>query len=183
MSARPLVLSALAAAFAISLAACTPFNTEGARRVLPASPSAAAPSAAAPSASAQPAPDGDCGGLPVTLSAGRDLRLQGDCPQVTITGTEVEVDLTGATVDEIVVEGDRHDVDAGGISTLRVSGQDNDIEATTIASLEIMGDRNELDVGGEAGTVVVDGNDNEVDAGALGSVDDRGERNVIVVDR
>ncbi|MCR2814410.1 DUF3060 domain-containing protein [Microbacterium jiangjiandongii] len=182
MSRRAFSLTVVAAAFALSLVACSPIDTDGAQRVT-VEPSSAAPAPSASADVATPAPDGDCGGLAVTVSAGRDLRLRGDCPQVTVSGTEVEIDLRGAVVGELLIDGDRHDVEAGDVTDLRVSGQDNDIEASAVGSLDIAGDRNEIDVRGDVGPVMVNGNDNEVDAAALGAVTDSGDRNVIAVDR
>ncbi|MDL5350431.1 hypothetical protein [Microbacterium sp. zg-YB36] len=179
MSPRRLLVTVTAAAFALSLSACVPISTDGAR---PADDDARPSASAAPSAPGA-ATGGDCGGEPVTVSSGSDLDLSGDCPQVTLSGTDIELDLTRATVDELQISGDRHEVDAGDVVTVAISGQDNNLEATSVMSLELTGDRNEIDVRGEIGEVVVNGNDNEVDAGALGDVVDNGDRNFIVVDR
>jgi len=192
MSARSLTLTAAAVTFTFgfALTGCVPIATDDARPVTTVRPTApAAPAtpgeAGTPDAStASPAPTGgDCAGEPVAVSSGNDLVLSGDCPRVTVSGTDVDLDLTRAAVGELVIEGDRHDVEAGDVAAASIAGQDNDLEAATVGALVVTGDRNDVGVRGEIGSIAVNGNDNEVEGGSLGDVVDSGARNTIVVDR
>lgn len=106
-----------------------------------------------------------------------EVRVIGTCPRVEIEGNDLDIDLDGASVDEVTLRGDRNEIDAADIGSLSVAGQDNDIDAASIGSLVITGDRNDIDARGVVGAIRIDGNDNEIEAGQLGDIADNGTRN------
>lgn len=106
-----------------------------------------------------------------------DLTLVGTCPRVEISGTDLDVTLRAAMYDEVVVRGDRNDVEALSVSALSIEGTENEWDGQDAGSLAISGDRNELDFDGTVGAIAVAGNDNEVEAAVLGAIDDAGDRN------
>lgn len=132
--------------------------------------------------SAQPTPPGmgiDCGGRPVVLSAGSpSFTLSGECPDVQVQGPDLAVDLTSASVQSLLVGGDRVTVRAGGIADVTVQGNDTVVSATGIEALVVRGDRNAVISSGGVGSVVVQGNDNTV-RGGVGRMSDEGGRNTI----
>lgn len=122
----------------------------------------------------------DCAGQPVTIAAEAGAAdLTGDCPSVTVNGADRHVDLSGAAVGELILRGDRIEVDAGVLGTLEIGGQDNEVTASTIGGVSIRGDRNEVSATGQIGSVMISGNDNDVDAQLVGSVEVSGGGNEV----
>lgn len=185
---RPLAL-ALLVAVGMSVAGCGVLAGERAT-VVPTDagtrptvvPSAPATSAAPSTPSVAPPADGltDCAGAAVTLSgADVDFTLVGDCPAVTVNGTDLDIDAAGATVGSLQLGGDRNELDAQRVETLAVGGQENEIDAVEIGSLAVNGDRNEVEADVRIGAVAVSGNDNRVTAPERGPVTDNGQRNTV----
>ncbi|WP_396668207.1 hypothetical protein [Microbacterium sp. R86528] len=120
----------------------------------------------------------DCAGAAVTVAdSAAEYELRGVCPQITIEGNDLEVELEGAETRAIVMRGDRIDVDAGDVSSVSISGQSNSVDAASLGSLDIAGSRNEVDIDGIVGSVVINGDDNNVDGREIGNVNDSGSRN------
>jgi hypothetical protein len=122
----------------------------------------------------------DCGGAAASVSGDRrDVTVVGVCPRVEIQGTDLRVDLRGAGVQELRIDGDRNDVLSGATGATVVAGQDNTLAAEGADALAIDGDRNDVSATGELGRVEVAGSDNSVEASAIGGTVDQGERNEV----
>lgn len=152
----------------------------------PATPSAAPPSAPASSTPA-PAPVPGTGpecieGTLTIRGAGLDVDFAGECARVDIEGTDLDVDLSEARIDGVVVRGDRNEVDLGGVGSLEVTGQSSEVDVDAIGALTVSGDRNVVDSEGDIGSVRVSGNDNRVEGRTLGPVEQSGDRNEVVAD-
>lgn len=173
---RRLAFLPIAVVLAFSLSGCITVQ-------LPATSDASnAPSAPAPSATTTPSDDvdlvGDCStGVVVLDQAGADYTL-GDCASVTIQGTDI--DLDAGAIAQLIVRGDRNDVDAANIGAVTIQGQDNDLDGRDISDLQISGDRNSVDADGVIALVTVDGNDNEVEATTIDVINDNGRNDIRV---
>lgn len=143
-------------------------------------PTAPAP-IATPTANSPVASAGDCGGAPITLTAGSEtLALSGDCPDVQVQGSALVVDTSNASVGALSVSGDRIQLNIGAAASLTVLGNDAVVSATTLGTLTLRGDRNAVVVGGALASVGFEGNDNSVRAnGGVASVNDAGARNAV----
>lgn len=134
-----------------------------------------------PTATASPAPGsmGDCGGGELTITEPGDHRI-GDCNELVIEGNGIDVDA--GMIGSLVIRGDDIDVDADGIGSIDIEGQDNDVDSRSdVGEVEIAGDRNGIDVEGSIGRVTIAGNENEIEAtGGIGAADDNGDRNEIL---
>lgn len=98
---------------------------------------------AGPDASASPTPDAgeDCGELVLDEPGDYDL---GECDSVTLEGDDIS--LGAVSIGELVIRGDRNDVDVvGGIDAVVVDGDDNVV-----------------DVGGPIGSVTESGRGNRI---------------------
>lgn len=143
-----------------------------------------------PAATADPEPSArvtdvaaDCiDGVARLAGSAQQVSLVGSCARVEIEGTDLDVDLTRASVEDVVLRGDRNEVDAASVGSLSIEGTENDWEGVDIGSLSLRGDRNEIDLDGRAGAIAVAGNDNTVEAHEFGATDDNGQRNRFPVD-
>jgi hypothetical protein len=180
MSRRP--IAAGLALLACALAGCTPFPVGPGE--IPDDPIVATPiptATASDGETAEPGGATDCAGKPVIVDAvDAEFELHGECPEVTISGTELGLDILGS-VGTITMTGDRIEVDVADAGTIAIAGQANDVDAANIGTLRIAGDRNEVDVDRGIGSVSVQGDDNEVEAATIGSSDDQGDRNDVRV--
>lgn len=142
------------------------------------SPSASADPTGTPTPSAEPTvppQEYDCDGVVLDRPGHYVL---GDCGEVTIEGTGVE--LIVSSIARLTIRGDDAEVAAGTLGTVEISGQDNEMVATMLAHLVIRGDGNEVDVEETITSANVSGNENEVRAGrGIGSVSDTGLLNEI----
>lgn len=186
---RPAALAAASALLGVVLAGCALVSSSR-ETVLPPAPapvaSTSVPTTAPSTAAPVPSPsvvvgdEMDCGGAAVSLSgADQDFTLVGECPEVTAGGTELDIDMTRATVGTLLLNGDRNDVDAATVGAIVVGGQDNEIDAAAVAQLTLNGERNEVEADGRIDAVTVSGNDNRVTAGSLGTIADQGQRNTL----
>lgn len=119
-------------------------------------------------------------GISRVNGASQSVTLAGDCDRVEISGNDLTVDLTEATARDVVIRGDRNDVEAEQMGAVDIEGNDNEWDGDSLGSLSVRGDRNDVDVDADLGAVTVGGNDNVIEAGILGAVDDTGQRNRIV---
>lgn len=136
--------------------------------VIPAAPS---PTPAPVSSSAAQAPDRDV----VTCAEGesrsisgseQNVRVEGPCAQLSISGSGMTVDASTARVGSLAVAGDRVSVDAADITTLSVQGNDGLIRsAGAIGSVDLSGDRTRVTAVGSISSVAVRGQENSVTAG------------------
>lgn len=122
----------------------------------------------------------DCVDGVLALSGARqEIDVAGSCTRVEVSGTDLEIDLERAEVSEVVVRGDRNDVDASALDSVIVEGQGNEIGADAVGAASLSGDRNSLDVDGALGSLVIRGNDNEVEAARIDASDVQGDRNEV----
>lgn len=122
----------------------------------------------------------DCHGEPLTINGSDQRRtVTGTCPALEIDGNGVTVTLVDATVEGVVIRGDRVVVDGGELGSVSIGGQDNRVDAVALGSLEIRGDRNLIDVEGRLGAVAIGGNDNGVTGSTVGEVTVDGDRNQV----
>ncbi|WP_166867887.1 lipoprotein [Salinibacterium sp. ZJ70] len=107
----------------------------------------------------------------------------GDCDELTIDGDGIDVDA--GEIRNLIIRGDDADIEATSIDSVDLEGQKSDVESRgDVGEIVITGDRNGIDVDGEIGTVTLNGNDNEVEAtGAIGPTTDNGERNEVLADQ
>jgi len=119
-----------------------------------------------------------CAGDDITLS---DLTgpviITGDCPSVTIEGSnfDVRIEKTGS----LTIRGDDNDVDVVDASAVMISGQDNDVDVTRsgITLVEIAGNDNSVSTPGDIDGAVVNGNDNDLEYATLGERAENGTGN------
>ena len=122
----------------------------------------------------------DCGGQAVTINASsRQLSVTGTCPLVEIDGNDLDVALAGATVDRVVIRGDRVKIAAADLGSVQIGGQDDQVDAASLGALEIRGDRNRVGVDRGLGAVTIGGNANDVLAGSIGAVTVQGQGNQV----
>lgn len=122
---------------------------------------------------------GGCDGRPVVLTAGSPtLTISGDCPDVQVQGTDLAIDARAASVQTLLIAGDRVSVRAGGVGTLTIRGNDTVVSAAGIDALVVNGDRNAVVAAGGVDSVVVQGNDNTV-RGSVDRISDQGGRNSV----
>ena len=124
--------------------------------------------------------DTDCGdGDSILLNEpGVDYRLTGDCAEVVVEGTDIDVDAEG--IGSLILRGDDNDIDARAVGSIEVSGQDNDVSVDSVGSVVLTGNGNDVDSNGDVGSVAFNGNDNSVDAdGQVGPVTDNGSDNEV----
>jgi len=146
--------------------------------VQPATPSGTPTDASPTPPTTTDEPSADCvDGVLALNGASRTFVVTGACARIDIAGTELDVDLTRADVQDLTVRGDDNEIEAGPLDALTLEGQANDLEAPAIGDVTVRGDRNALDVDGAIGSLLLSGNDNEVDAATIGSADVRGDRN------
>lgn len=171
-----LILAVAAAALLFSGCAAEPSPALTARPGTAGSTIVATPTIILPAT--EPVIDQSCvDGISRVSGSSQDVSFAGECERVEISGSDLEVNLRSATVREVIIRGDRNDVDAGAVSTLSIEGMDNEWDGASLGSISVRGDRNEIELDGDAGTVAVSGNDNSVQAAAFGAIDDAGERN------
>ncbi|MFG6278249.1 DUF3060 domain-containing protein [Microbacterium sp. 5K110] len=161
-----------------SSAVPTPSNT----------PSVEAAPSTAPSRSpdsARGAADGaltDCGdGGTASVNGGeRAVRVEGTCAQLTVSGSALTVDASGATIGVLTLAGDRIRVVAASIDSATSQGNDSALAvAGAVGRLDLSGDRATVTVGGAISSLLVRGQDNTVTAaGGIGesAVEGRGNR-------
>lgn len=168
-------------ALALLLAGCVAEPSPG-LTVLPDRPSATPVSPSTTEVTTAPPVDPVAGcvdGVSRISGSSQSVAFAGECARLEISGNDLAVDLTGATTQEIVVRGDRNDVDAIAAGALDIEGNDNTWSGPSLGSLTLRGDRNVIDLTADLGAAAVGGNDNVITAGILGSVDDSGQRNSI----
>jgi hypothetical protein len=162
---RLIAVSALIAS-ALAISGCISIVVRPAETGMPSPGLTAAP---LPGASMSPQPDDgplDCGGVAVDLSGDRmTFVVVGECPAVTVTGSDIEVDFVGADVGSLTIRGDRTVVTANAMAAAEIDGQDNVVDAVGLDSLTIRGDRNEVRSENGIDSVVVNGNGNVVRGG------------------
>lgn len=143
-----------------------------------AGPTASAAPSASPAPSAPPASgEVDCGGVAISVTS-TGTRLVGDCPDVTIQGSALAVDATGATLVRVAVRGDRVTLTAETVSELTVQGNDVRVDVRSLSSVAVEGDRNTITATDGIEAVTLRGNDNSVRA-QVDRVDDGGARNTV----
>jgi hypothetical protein len=104
-----------------------------------------------------------------------EYALTGDCPDVSVEGSDIDVNLDGVELGSLTVLGDRNEVDdAASPTEVTVRGHDNEIDATDIGDLLLAGDRNEVDASSQIMIVSIEGDDNQVDTDYLGHSSDGG---------
>ncbi len=147
------------------------------QRVVAEAPAEAVPTTATPLTPA-PRSTTDCAGQPVLLTQGRsEFRLTGDCPDVRVEGTDI--DVFAQDVGTLLVVGNENEVRANAVSSATLQGRDNDLSARSVGALVILGNSNEAIVLGPIDSVVIDGSRNEVVGRPIGSVVSNGRFNDI----
>lgn len=122
----------------------------------------------------------DCSGAPVVLDAGsRSLTLSGDCAEVRVNGSALQVDAAAADIAVLIVSGERIVVSAGTVGQLSSRGNDNVVTAASVSMFDVEGDRNSLTATGAVEGVSFRGNDNAVRGASVGQVSDTGDRNTV----
>lgn len=158
--------------------------------VVTTSPAPGVETTPAPGVTAAPAPSSptdDAGALTCADGESRSIsgaeqtvRLSGTCGEVTVSGSALTVDASGATIGTLRISGDRARVTAKGIDTLVVQGNDGSVaSAGAIGRVDLSGDRSTVEAVGSIDTVTVRGQDNVVRAaGGVGSstVEGRGNQ-------
>lgn len=121
------------------------------------------------------------GGSQSISGAEQTVRLTGTCGEVTVSGSALTVDASGATIGTLRISGDRARVTAAGIDALVVQGNDGSVgSAGAIGSVELSGDRTTVEAAGAIATVAVRGQDNVVRAdGGVGSSTVEGRGNTV----
>lgn len=200
MEARRLVtalVGAVSLAAAVSGCALVPRPVE--TRLPPGAPAAASPTPSAeipaPSRTATASPQ-VTGAAPTTLdgtvSCGdggseslsgseQAFRLVGTCAEVTVSGSALTVDATGATIGTLRLSGDRLRVTTAAVDALTVQGNDDSVTSSAaMTSADVSGDRATIQADGAITTVVVRGQDNVVQSGlGVGSATVEGRGNQI----
>lgn len=126
----------------------------------------------------QPRNTTDCAGRPVLIERSlSEFRLTGDCPEVTVTGTSI--DVYAQDIGVLEVRGTGNDVNAREVSSALLSGRGNDLVARSVGKLTITGNSNDADVRGPIDEVIIDGSRNDVRGRPVGSVVSNGRFNDI----
>lgn len=152
----------------------------------PTSGSTPTPEAAPTPTVVTPTPSEDdvltCGGEPVTITGQeRQVRLEGTCTSVDVSGTALIVDATAASMQTLTVSGERIRVDVAAVDRITVQGNDAAIAAaSSVSDVEVSGDRAMITSTGDISAVVVRGQDNTIRAdGNVSSVTLEGRGNSI----
>ncbi len=121
------------------------------------------------------------GGSQSISGAEQTVRLTGTCGEVTVSGSALTVDASGATIGTLRISGDRARVTAAGVDALVVQGNDGSVgSAGAIGSVDLSGDRTTVEAAGAIATVAVRGQDNVVRAdGGVGSSTVEGRGNTV----
>ncbi len=169
----------------VLVVSCSPQVSEQRRTVVPSAPAERASPALTgqPTASATAATDVDavdCGGDALTLNGSNsEFKLIGDCPSVTIGGSDNSVDVTGATVASMEINGDRNSLHTASVSSIDINGQGSSVVADTVGSLNINGNENLATVSGVLESITISGNANVIKSGSDPLQDVSGSDNVV----
>jgi hypothetical protein len=184
--------AACAAAAIVVLSGCG-LGPQPVVTVLPTDGAAAPSSTPAPSSSVVPVPPTavptpssdaadavDCAGGPVVLDAGSaSLTIRGECPDVQVNGTGLQIDASQADIARLTASGERIVLVLGRVGEATLRGNDIRATATEITAFTVQGDRNTLTASDSVGSVSFRGNDNGVRAASVGPVSDEGDRNSV----
>lgn len=121
------------------------------------------------------------GGSQSVSGAEQSVRVTGTCAELTVSGSAVTVDASGATIGTLRVSGDRARVVAAEIDMLVVQGNDGSVESSGgVGSVDLSGDRTTVQAAGAIAAVTVRGQDNVVRApGGVGTTTVEGRGNQI----
>lgn len=165
---------ALAAVFALGLAGCSTSATG----TTGADDANAAPASSA--ATTSDAGTGHCeGGEAITIDRSADTRITGDCGSVTITASNLFVQLDGA--DSVTVSGSHVDIAAlEKLGTLTIEGSNGSANLTEVGTLALIGDHVQL-TAVQVDRASISGDQNTVGwTRGTSDVDDSGFNNSIV---
>jgi hypothetical protein len=124
----------------------------------------------------------DCEGRPVEVGGKSfEWTLVGECPDVSVAGSDIDINLDGVELGTLTILGDRNEIDDAARPTeVTVRGHDNEVDATDIGALLLAGDRNDVDARSEIHLVTIEGDDNRVETDYLGQSSEDGSGNQVV---
>ena len=102
-----------------------------------------------------------------------------DCARVVLGGNNVTLRVTGASVDQLVVQGQSNVVVAGDVTGLTLEGQANRVQSSAAGAVTVRGDGNTVAVAGAIGTLEITGANNVVSAPGVGAKIVRGDGNTV----
>ncbi|MCX8573106.1 hypothetical protein, partial [Aminobacter sp. MET-1] len=88
--------------------------------------------------------------------AEQSVRIVGTCAELTVSGSALTVDASGASIGTLRISGDRARIDAGSIDALILQGNDGSVRSSgAIGSADLSGDRSSIQAGGAISAVTV----------------------------
>lgn len=188
---RRLTCAATIGMLVTTIAACTAISPRPVVTRLPddagATPAPSTTTQDSPSSSRAPsstdaAGDGtiDCAGAPLTVTVGSGVAtVVGDCPELRVEGSGLELDASAAQVAALATGGDGISVRIGVVASVTVQGNHTVVEGGEIAALLVSGDDNGVSTTGDIDSATVSGNGNTVRAARVSSVAVSGSGNSI----
>ena len=118
-------------------------------------------------------------GVAAVNADGGSFLVSEDCARVVLGGNDVTLRVTGASVDQLVVQGQSNVVVAGDVTGLTLEGQANRVQSSAAGAVTVRGDGNTVAVAGAIGTLEITGANNVVSAPGVGAKIVRGDGNTV----